>query len=220
MHKLRVDPYRSWTDDDLTKLYYYTISWGLSAFSMLLAVPRYVALMTIEPYHMVHGPIVAMTSAITMPMMAHAVWLNIHPEIAWTMNLWPWMCFFMLTSKEWRGQACAAGYSVLFGSALAGYGAHLTKFEDLKKAFGLWFLSYLFVVLHPDLNMGYSNWSLTGPLQVAGSKIILEMWKAAGPGEMSPATEFKLPNLPMMGDDEEEAPAFGGGGGGGGEYYY
>jgi hypothetical protein len=71
-----------------------------------------------------------------------------------------------------------------------------------------------------DLNMGYSNWSLTGPLQVAGSKIILEMWKAAGPGEMSPATEFKLPNLPMMGDDEEEAPAFGGGGGGGGEYYY
>jgi hypothetical protein len=41
MHKLRVDPYRSWTDDDLTKLYYYTISWGLSAFSMLLAVPRY-----------------------------------------------------------------------------------------------------------------------------------------------------------------------------------
>ena len=64
--------------------------------------------------------------------------------------------------------------------------------------------------------MGYSNWSLTGPLQIAGSKLILEMWKTAGPGDMSPPTEFKLPGIPAFGEDDEAADADGGGG----EYYY
>ncbi|CAG0919525.1 unnamed protein product [Notodromas monacha] len=167
-----------------------------------------VALMTIENFHMVHGPIVLMSSAIALPMMCHAVWININGEIAWAMNLFPWMPFLMLTSKEWRGAAAAAGFSVFITGAIGIYGAHISKLEPLRNAMAAWLASYLFVVLHPDLNAGYSSIPLAGPLQVAGAQLIVELFKKAGPGEISRPVQFPPPK------EGEQFAA------GGGEYYY